>query len=77
MADSKRCKTCRKLRREYAAVTAAQVGLDGEMSAAVRSSDPERFQTNAIALEAAEAPSIAAREAIRDHEAKVHSAPES
>ena len=46
--------------REYAAVTAAKVGLDSELSAAVRGSDPERFQTNAIALEAASASSMVA-----------------
>jgi hypothetical protein len=60
---------------EYAAVIAAKVGLDSELSAAVRRSDPERFQTNALALEATNASSIAAREAIREHETKVHAAP--
>ena len=38
----------------------------------MRGNDPKRFQTNAIALEAANASSLAAREAIREHETKVH-----
>ena len=73
MADFKECGTCVTLRHQFAAAMAVQVGLDGELSDAVRGSDPERFRFSARAIEVATAPVMIVREAIREREAKAHS----